>query len=424
MVPVHDIFVVTLVSQTTSALFLALLAWGDRRTRGITPLAVACGLHAVAVFFMPLWRDRNQWPLEALGAAMLPLLFLLVQRGLCSLVQREQPGISLRSDTWVVAGVMVACVGLAPWTQLWSMQVARVAAAWLAGSAAWKLWRTEKTGRKLLCRGTALLLSSISLTLLVRLPLEPHVPPSAWLLGLREATMVEITLLPFTFLAMYLAESKRRLHQETRMDALTGLLNRRGMEERAAQEVQYAQRSRGTLALLMMDLDEFKLLNDTWGHGVGDRALRAVGGVLLAATQESRNTVARLGGEEFAMMLPLCELETARNIAERLRAAVATLAVLEGDFRVTFTVSIGVASLHPMEKTWAEMLHRADTALYQAKRSGRNRVEVCTETVERVQAKRPSWRLRTARSLRMPEREGWLREQVPEAATSVGTVRD
>ena len=156
------------------------------------------------------------------------------------------------------------------------------------------------------------------------------------------------------------------------------------MEEIAVRQVKLLQRNGTPLALLMMDLDAFKLLNDTWGHGIGDRALQAVGDVLLTAARNTRHTVARLGGEEFAMLLPGHSVIAAQSQAEHLRKTIAGVIVLEGNRHVSLTVSVGVAALQPGEITWTDMLRRADTALYRAKREGRNRVVLCAEAIEQA----------------------------------------
>jgi diguanylate cyclase (GGDEF)-like protein len=138
-------------------------------------------------------------------------------------------------------------------------------------------------------------------------------------------------------------------------------------------EVQLASRDNTPLTLLMMDLDHFKQLNDTWGHALGDRALRTFGGVLLTVTG-THDAVARLGGEEFAILLPGRSARSALSLAERLRATVEGLRLSEGEELVHFTVSIGLSSLKPGEAGFEPMLRRADRALYKVKRSGRNRV--------------------------------------------------
>jgi diguanylate cyclase (GGDEF)-like protein len=198
-----------------------------------------------------------------------------------------------------------------------------------------------------------------------------------------DLTMIGITMLGFAFIGMYVAETKRRLHEETRLDSLTGLHNRRAFEEMIQREVQLAARDNTPLTLLMMDLDHFKQLNDTWGHALGDRALRTFGGVLLTVTG-THDAVARLGGEEFAILLPGRSARNALSLAERLRATVEGLRLSEGEELVRFTVSIGLSSLQPGEAGFEPMLRRADRALYKVKRSGRNRVLLADTEVSNV----------------------------------------
>jgi diguanylate cyclase (GGDEF)-like protein len=377
MIPLHTVYVVTLVSQATSALALALLAYSNQRLHGLQALAAACGLHAAAIFVMPMWRYANHWVPEAISAAFLPLIFFLIHEGLQSLVR--EPKRPSRAHCAGLGAVMLLVVVLAPWSQLWSMQIARCAGVFLMARTVWMLWQTKCRSIRIPALVTAALLGCILCTMLARIPLEPREPASQFLLFLRKLTIVEITLLAFSFLAVQQAESNRLLHDETRQDALTGLRNRRAMEEQAAAETRLSERTGRPLALLMMDLDGFKRLNDTWGHPFGDQALRAVGDVLLRVAKAAGNPVARLSGEEFAMLLPDHTLAAASRVAELLRAAIADLVLVQSDQRVPLTVSIGVAMRHAGESTWTEMLRRADAALYRAKLGGRNRVMVCEE---------------------------------------------
>jgi diguanylate cyclase (GGDEF)-like protein len=377
MISLHTVYVVTLVSQATSALALALLAYSNQRLHGLQALAGACGLHAAAIFVMPMWRYANHWVPEAISAALLPLIFFLIHEGLQSLV-REPKRLS-RAHCAGLGAVMLLVVVLAPWSQLWSMQIARCAGVMLMARTVWMLWQAKRGSTRIPALVTAALLGCILCTMLARIPLEPREPASQFLLFLRKLTIVEITLLAFSFLAVQQAESNRLLHDETRQDALTGLRNRRAMEEQAAAETRLSERTGRPLALLMMDLDGFKRLNDTWGHPFGDHALRAVGNVLLRVAKAAGNPVARLSGEEFAMLLPDHTLAAASRVAELLRAAIADLVLVQSDQRVPLTVSIGVAMRHAGESTWTEMLRRADAALYRAKLGGRNRVMVCEE---------------------------------------------
>jgi len=194
--------------------------------------------------------------------------------------------------------------------------------------------------------------------------------------------MLLVSLMAFSFLALYAAESRRRLQQETRTDVLTGLLNRRAMEEVAMEQVTLAARNRWPCFLLLMDLDEFKRLNDTYGHPVGDRALLGVGELLSRAARESGQcTVARMGGEEFVVLLRNASVVEARALAERICEETAGLRLRVGDTDVRITASVGVSGLRMGETDWSEMLRRADAAMYEAKRDGRNRVMLYEDTV-------------------------------------------
>lgn len=386
MISLHTVYVVTLVSQATSALLLALLAASDRRSRGLWVLAAACGLHTAAIFLMPRWRGTNDWVPEAISAAFLPLIFFLIHEGLHSLLQHsrgQQRKIPSYAVMLTVGAVMVLVVVAAPWSQLWSMQIARSAGIVLMTRTIGMLCQTRQGSTRTPALVTAALLGCILGTFLVRIPLEPRTPASPFLIFLRELTMVEITFLAFSFLAVQQAESNRLLHDETRQDVLTGLPNRRAMEEQAAAELRLSERTGRPLALLMMDLDGFKGLNDTWGHPFGDEVLCAVGDVLLRGAKAAGNPVARLSGEEFAMLLPDHTPAAASCVAELLRAAIADVVLVQSDQRIPLTVSIGIAMRHESDSTWTEMLRRADVALYRAKLGGRNRVMVCEQADDR-----------------------------------------
>ncbi|MHB8798665.1 MAG: sensor domain-containing diguanylate cyclase [Thermoanaerobaculia bacterium] len=157
-----------------------------------------------------------------------------------------------------------------------------------------------------------------------------------------------------------------------RTDPLTLLANRRGLEEAIAHERDRAERTGEPLSVVALDLDLFKRVNDTWGHGVGDRLLSAVGEALRAGVRPY-DVAARLGGEEFLLVLPATHRERAAHVAERLRARLAQLVVEGLPERVT--ASGGVAE-HARGETTEALLARADAALYEAKRLGRDRIVV------------------------------------------------
>jgi diguanylate cyclase (GGDEF)-like protein/PAS domain S-box-containing protein len=159
------------------------------------------------------------------------------------------------------------------------------------------------------------------------------------------------------------------------VDPLTGLSTRRRFIEALDLELDRARRQGRPLSLLMLDVDHFKHVNDSYGHPIGDAVLEALGRI-IAGSVRAEDVVGRLGGEEFALLLPGAEPAQAFDIAERLRASVEAAAVADGAGGVvTFTVSVGVAGLEVTESTGAELLAAADRALYAAKNGGRNRVE-------------------------------------------------
>jgi len=181
-----------------------------------------------------------------------------------------------------------------------------------------------------------------------------------------------------------LEEAKRGLEQVnaqlTRMsvtDALTQLSNRGHFDLMFEQEIRRAQRIDAPLSVLLLDIDHFKQINDTYGHPFGDECLRRVAAILKQHGQRAGDVVARYGGEEFVIALPGADMRQAREQAERIRAAVAELYPTYGDTRIDLTISIGVATLKPQAPcSTVQLLAEADAALYRAKRNGRNQVTV------------------------------------------------
>jgi diguanylate cyclase (GGDEF)-like protein len=174
-----------------------------------------------------------------------------------------------------------------------------------------------------------------------------------------------------------LERENARLKALAFVDPLTGLANRQRFESDLTMAARCARRYGGELSLLMIDLDGMKGLNDRFGHPAGDKALRRVGAVLQGALRGS-DLAARLGGDEFAVILPATGQKGAARVARRLRAQIAALALAEGG---GLTASIGVATLNdgiPEGDSVERLVARADRALYEAKRKGRDRVE-CAE---------------------------------------------
>jgi diguanylate cyclase (GGDEF)-like protein len=183
----------------------------------------------------------------------------------------------------------------------------------------------------------------------------------------------------FAYINLYghdITERKRKeeqLNQLATTDSLTGLLNRRHFIALAEQELERSRRFETRFSILMFDIDHFKQVNDTYGHSMGDTVLTSLG------TQTRRlfrgiDLMARVGGEEFMVLMPETELEEALRAAERFRRAIADLELEMEGKTLSITVSIGLAALVEPGQALKQIMHHADIALYEAKRAGRNRI--------------------------------------------------
>lgn len=167
---------------------------------------------------------------------------------------------------------------------------------------------------------------------------------------------------------------KEELQRQSRTDHLTKLNNRRFFLEIADHEFERSLRYGEKLCVMLFDIDNFKDINDTYGHHVGDYVLRKLAGVLKEQIRES-DVLARIGGEEFALLLPNTGLGDAGKLAERIRKTVSNVKH-KGDWKgtVSHTISVGIASLQDEDINFESLLVRADKALYKSKQEGRNRV--------------------------------------------------
>jgi diguanylate cyclase (GGDEF)-like protein len=175
-------------------------------------------------------------------------------------------------------------------------------------------------------------------------------------------------------LTIALVAAWTRAHNLSMRDPLTGLYNRRYVEETMGRELPRARRMGESVGLIVMDIDHFKRLNDTYGHDAGDHVLERTGELLRAATRNS-DIACRFGGEEFAIILPGATLLVARNRAEAIRSALEAMKIdFNGRPIGPLTISAGVSSMPPHEQDWSYAMQQADRALYAAKQSGRNKV--------------------------------------------------
>lgn len=179
--------------------------------------------------------------------------------------------------------------------------------------------------------------------------------------------------------------AEQSLRQMTITDELTGAYNRRHAFYEAALYIESELSRRIPLSVILLDIDHFKRINDTYGHGVGDLVLkeltRLVHGLLPMLREANSAIFARIGGEEFVVLLPGLALDASLLIAERLRTAIEALRVRSEAAAISFTVSMGVAAYRHSDKNLDGLLARCDTALYEAKTAGRNRVCAASDLV-------------------------------------------
>ncbi len=165
----------------------------------------------------------------------------------------------------------------------------------------------------------------------------------------------------------------RELAEQSITDPLTGVYNRRYLFQAVHREVERAAAENLPLSIMMLDLDHFKLVNDTYGHSTGDQVLRAVAECCHDFIHDA-DIIGRYGGDEFLCLFPGTNLVSTRKLAEQLRQSIANLTLITGAGRIDITASIGIASLDGTARTTWQLIAAADTALYEAKQAGRNRV--------------------------------------------------
>ncbi|ANT49006.1 GGDEF domain-containing protein [Mesorhizobium amorphae] len=204
---------------------------------------------------------------------------------------------------------------------------------------------------------------------------------SYWTTALLSQALLSLLIALSLFTAAAL-DVMKALKAETYTDPLSGLLNRRGFEDRAALLLRQCASAKLPVALVLADLDHFKALNDQHGHAAGDRVIADFAAKLSFATG-TRGAAGRIGGEEFAVLLPLCDLASARLFAEAIRSLYSSGGVTTLPPGVRVTASFGVAA-RTGDEGLAPLMQRADEALYKAKKNGRDSVRLSYERAETV----------------------------------------
>jgi diguanylate cyclase (GGDEF)-like protein len=244
----------------------------------------------------------------------------------------------------------------------------------LCAAMAWAFWRHGRVRTRRLALGLTAALGATALAFWVRAGLAATAADPVRLAfgvqtslstGYALGVFVVAGLLNLAQIGLVLGRVFRQLLSQSQVDPLTGVANRRGFVAALNTAHRAAQRTGAVYGLLMIDIDHFKRINDEHGHAAGDAALRRVG-QLLADQGRAGDTVGRLGGEEFCLLLPASDGAGAEGLARRICSAVAD--------ELTLTVSIGVALVDAGRESADEAMQRADAALYRAKSAGRNRV--------------------------------------------------
>ncbi len=378
-----DMPTVSLVSLSVTAilgLILVFAWWQERRSAltlwwGSAQLVMSLGI-VIAVTGL---NTRND-DLHAFGQAC-----MILSAALMCMAARQFEGRRVRA-LWVFAAPMVFLLAqrgdyLDSFDARLIVTCAVMAAFSLAAALEFARGRTER----LVSRWPAIVfLIATGIGYLTWLPLTVSMPigevglvfSSTWFPWVILVATLERVALAFVVLAMVKEREELKQRTDALTDPLTGLPNRRALFAAADKLREHSKYLKGDpISVLVFDLDHFKKINDTFGHRFGDRVLQLFART-MAARLETGSIVGRLGGEEFAAILPGADLATAGVTAEEIRAAFAGAATLLDGIHVASTVSIGAAASDDIDCDLGALFHRADGALYAAKNGGRNRVEL------------------------------------------------
>lgn len=275
---------------------------------------------------------------------------------------------------WILGGVcLVACLSVffLPPLQMFAVQIS-CAALFFAGTAilcGLRSWTQQNIGDAIIAFAALMMVVGVPVALYQLFARDNYALAQGIAFGVHSSAYA---LVAIGFLASVLVEYQQHLSHLATEDPLTRLLNRRGLED--ALYISMAQASRKGLptSAVMVDIDHFKNINDSFGHEVGDQVIRQVADYLRRMSRSS-DVVARIGGEEYLLILPDTDLKPAKILAERIREAICERPFVVGHQRVPVTVSLGVARILG-DASLDGLTQEADRAMYQAKQGGRNRV--------------------------------------------------
>lgn len=372
------------VTMTLTSLMYAVMSFFAWRVYLRKPYAFFWHLAFVAA--------TGRWAVELIGSDVLgqSLTQLLAEVFALLVIILASMGHCVRVDSVRVLRYIIACAAVGIGVLLWSTVVSphdglRQAAvpavsavtAWLIAFAVYQYNRHNASTETVFAMGLTLV-GVVQVVSGVKAYGLGQVADASAMLAHRHT---ELLTLPIAYIVigtlvlfLFVSDASRKLKGMAVLDQLTGLLNRHGYEglgQRAFAEATAAERP---LSVIIADLDRFKGINDRFGHAVGDQALVHFA-QRLRANRKGDDVVARIGGEEFLIVLPDTTLVAAEQAAQLIRAETIEIPVVSGERPLTISASFGVAELSDEDADMADMVARADRALYRAKRLGRNRVE-------------------------------------------------
>lgn len=380
--PTEVSFLMAAVVQAVACLVWALGAWAvvDAR-RAAANWAAWSGLSAITWMLLAMQLNLQLQSPPLVGVVCGVLGVMLLQRGIRIYIGRP-PALGLPLALLLIVVATDVLAGPSAYRQL-QPAVNFGVLAWLYFGIAFDLRAHGRDELRLhrpwllalpaLLGGAAFLSRALRAVLWPESVLAEMATNSSLNVGSALSFVVLVLCLHGTLMALVAARLVTGLRRLSRSDGLTGLLNRRAIEEALDTQIQRSRRSGEAFTLMMLDLDHFKTINDLHGHDMGDLALKHAAAILRAELREV-DRLGRYGGEEFLFLLPGLPLAQAHIVAERLRQQLAARPLLQGGVSVTLSVSIGMAESAGAEADPRSVLKRADAALYRAKAGGRNRV--------------------------------------------------
>ena len=371
-------FITNIASVTVVTVCMGILAWCNRQVVGMRWFAAAEVVGLVKLILQGL-EGKLPVVLTAMIANELYLISFVMQfMGLQWFVVRQP-----MKNRWLWGAIGLLLCAYTPAFLMkipYSANLLNLAFVAVCLGSAWVLLERGNGPFKAVSRGAAVVVAMQGGVAAYRAILTNIRYAKPWAtVGAHHDSRWVYSLAAAAFLAGFMAmsefwflvtELQRELAEQARTDFLTGALNRRAMEDAALREMARCLRSGHAMSMIVLDIDNFKQLNDARGHAAGDRALATLVSHIRGLLRQ-QDLVARMGGEEFAILLPdTGELE-ALAIAERVRQAVEDLDVRFESDPIKMTICAGVAQLDPA-KGWEKMMQLADTAMYEAKRQGRN----------------------------------------------------